>query len=104
MIIAAIVLAFTKAPMDALFFGLATWLVIYLIKSSLGPNIVDTYLWSCCLVSMPVNLISFWILRWIIYFALVIYAISTGAPIAYSALIMGAGWLYDAIIVFSKGS
>jgi hypothetical protein len=102
MIVGAITLLVTKDPFNALEVGLGTWFVTYLIKSTLSPDIVGTYLWSCC--SLPVNAIGAYPIRWLLYIVLVIIALATEAPFTLSLIIMGGLLLYDIIIVFTRGS
>lgn len=102
MLAGAIFLAINHNPIDAIGLALVVWFVTYLIKSALSPSFVDTYLWQ--FISTCVLAIGAWAVKWLLYVALVIFAILAGAPLTATLIIMGGLLLYDMFIVFTRGS
>jgi hypothetical protein len=102
MISGAIILLVVLEPFGALGICLLIWLFTFVIISMLPPRIVDTNLWSCC--SVPVNLIGAYPIRWFLFITMVIIALVIGAPFKETLLVMGGLFVYDVIIVFTRGA
>jgi hypothetical protein len=92
-----------ESPLIALFIGLMTWMIFWVIKKVLRFDVIDpyeTYLRVCLIYvfSIPVTFLSFWPVRWILFFVLTGTSLSLGAPLLTTILCMGGFWIYDLII------
>jgi hypothetical protein len=101
MLCGAATLVLTGDPLSGLVICLGLWFLISFVLSMLALNIVDTRLWS--IVSFPVKRIGPWPIRWPLYVAAVLLALSFGAPMSLTALLMAPVPIYD-VVMHVRGS
>lgn len=84
-------------PFASFWFAIIAWIILAPVRDSLVPEIVDLNIYSC--LSLPINLICSWPIRWLIYLPLILYALFTGSPFILTVFLFGGLWVYDLILV-----
>jgi hypothetical protein len=92
-----------EAPNTGIFYVIASWIFLSFVWSIIPHG---TYLQGCIWIflGIPIMIISFWPVKYLVYFLLIGYSLYNGASLLLTIVYFGAVFLYDLFHVWTLDS